>query len=243
MMFPLVTYIFVVVVIVAVFHPFAMVMSYPFHMLIFTNVGSGVTSFSIKIKKFDIFGAIRRKSGRFVFNKSSILFCTSTEFDHENCSTFESHTIQIACDLIFMQRINNIISWICSIQERERVEVENGDYGYVTFSASIILIELCRPVWVFESIEMQKYPQVFSEDRTSAFVQIIHRTTATKIHFTKWIAGCCLFDMNSLCVVFIVLLFCFGNANANKEKEQKPIMHQNHLRSNWIECKEFKPPI
>lgn len=71
-MFPLVTYIFVVVVIVAVFHPFAMVMSYPFHMLIFTNVGSGVTSFSIKIKKFDIFGAIRRKSGRFVFNESSI---------------------------------------------------------------------------------------------------------------------------------------------------------------------------
>lgn len=134
---------------------------------------------------------------------------------------FKLHAIWYSCNaLTILFRESVRFKW-----ERERDEAENGDYGYVTFSASIILIELCRPVWVFESIEMQKYPQVFSEDRTSAVLQIIHRTTATKIHFTKWIAGCCLFDMNSLCVVFIVLLFCFGltvTPTPTKKKNKNP---------------------
>lgn len=154
---------------------------------------------------------------------------------------FKLHAIWYSCNaltILFRESVR-------FKRERERVEVENGDYGYVTFSASIILIELSRPVWVFESIEMQKYPRAFSEDRTSAVVQIIHRTTATKIHFTKWIAGCCLFDMDSLCCFHCFALFFHLTVTPTptKKPRTKTIMHQNHLRSNWIECKEFKPPI
>lgn len=49
MMFPLVTHIFVAVV-VAVFHPFAMVMSYPFHMLIFTMLAQASRHSRLKSK-------------------------------------------------------------------------------------------------------------------------------------------------------------------------------------------------
>lgn len=49
MMFPLVKHIFVAVV-VAVFHPFAMVMSYPFHMLIFTMLAQASRHSRLKSK-------------------------------------------------------------------------------------------------------------------------------------------------------------------------------------------------
>lgn len=55
-----------------------------------------------------------------------------------------------------------------------------------------------------------------------------------------------LFVWYEFSVLFSLLCFFFRltvTPTPTKKPRTKTIMHQNHLRSNWIECEEFKPPI